>query len=71
MSMKNVILVFIILMKVRFGNQHVVVTVLKEALRLELIPIFGDVIQKIVYLLVNSFVEMVNWMLRLGSLVID
>jgi hypothetical protein len=69
--MKNVILVFIILMKVRFGNQHVVVTVLKEALRLELIPIFGDVIQKIVYLLVNSFVEMVNWMLRLGSLVID
>ena len=71
MSMKNVILAFIILMKVRFGNQHVVVTVLKEALRLELIPIFGDVIQKIVYLLVNSFVEMVNWMLRLGSLVID
>jgi hypothetical protein len=60
MSMKNVILVFIILMKVRFGNQHVVVTVLKEALKLELIPICGDVIQKIVYLLVNSFVEMVK-----------
>lgn len=65
------ILVFIILMKVRFGNQHVVVTVLKEALRLELIPICGDVIQKIVYLLANSFVEIVNWILRLGSLVID
>ena len=71
MSLKNVILVFIILMKVRFGNQHVVVTVLKEALRLGLIPICGDVIQKIVYLLVNFFVEMVNWILRLGNLVID